>query len=86
METTVVIEGVVASELPETWRRRVKAKGDEVLTVTIAKHQKATVAKTIAKKPNATFGMWADRADVSDPAAYVRALRQSRSTSRRLAG
>lgn len=76
METTVVLEGVKASELPEAWRRRVKAKAGEVLTVTIAKHK-------AAKKPNATFGMWADREDVSDPAAYVRALRQPRSVSRR---
>ncbi len=39
-----------------------------------------TAAKTV-KKPNATFGMWADRADVNDPAAYVRALRQTRASS-----
>jgi hypothetical protein len=84
MGTTVVIEDVMASELPEAWRRRVKAKGNEVLTVTIAKRKTQTVAKT-GKKPNATFGMWTDRADVTDPAAYVRALRQTRASSRRLA-
>jgi hypothetical protein len=84
MGTTVVIEGVMPSELPEAWRQRVKAKGNEVLTVTINKHKAETVAKT-TKKPNATFGMWADRADVNDPAAYVRALRQSRAGSRRSA-
>lgn len=84
MGTTVVIKDVMASELPETWRRRVKAKGNEVLTVTIAKRKTATAAR-IAKKPNATFGMWADRADVTDPAAYVRALRQARASSRRSA-
>ena len=83
MEKTVVIERVMASELPETWRQRVKAKGNEVLTVTIAK-RKTQPAKT-AKKPNATFGMWADRTDVNDPAAYVRALRQTRAGSRRSA-
>ena len=82
MGTTVVIEGVMASELPEAWRQRVKAKGNEVLTVTIAKRKRETAAKT-GKKPNATFGMWADRADVNDPAAYVRALRQTRASSRR---
>jgi len=49
--------------------------------VTIAKRKTHTAAKT-AKKPNATFGMWADRADVNDPAAYVRALRRSRRSSR----
>ena len=84
MGTTVVIEGVVASELPKAWRQRVKAKRNEVLTVTIAKRSTRTAAKT-AKKPNATFGMWADRADVSDPVAYVRALRQTRANSRRTA-
>jgi hypothetical protein len=84
MGTTVVIKRVVASELPETWRRRINAKDNELLTVTIAKCRTETAAKT-ATKPNATFGMWADRADVNDPAAYVRALRQSRSTTRRSA-
>ena len=85
MGTTVVLEGVKASELPEAWRRRVKAKANEVLTVTIAKRKTKTAAKT-AKKPNATFGMWADRADVKDPVAYVRALRQTRAGSRSSAG
>jgi hypothetical protein len=85
MGATVVIEGVVASDLPKAWRQRVGARGNEVLTVTITKRKKGTMAKT-AKKPNATFGMWADRADVNDPAAYARALRQTRAGSRRSVG
>ena len=52
MGTTVVLEDVKASELPEAWPRRVKAKPNEVLTVTIAKRKTKTAAKT-AKKPNA---------------------------------
>jgi hypothetical protein len=36
-------------------RQRVKAKGNDVLTATIAKRKTETAAKT-AKKPNATFG------------------------------
>ena len=84
MGTTVVLEDVKASELPEAWRRRVKAKANEVLTVTIAKRKTKTAAKA-AKKPNAAFGMWADRTDANDPAAYVRALRQPRATSQRSA-
>lgn len=84
MGTTLVLEGVKASELPEAWRRRVKAKANEVLTVTIAK-RKIQIAATRAKKPNATFGMWADRTDASDPVAYVRALRQPRTASQRSA-
>ena len=82
MGITVVVEGVLASELPEAWRRRVRAKDNEVLTVTIAKRKTETAAKT---KHNATFGMWADRADVNDPAAYMRAVRQTRAGSRRSA-
>jgi hypothetical protein len=74
----------MASELPEAWRQRAKAKGNDVLTVTIAKRKTEIAAKT-ARKPNETFGMWADRADVNDPAAYVRALRETRVSSRRSA-
>jgi hypothetical protein len=80
MGTTVVIEGVMASELPDAWRQRVKAKRNDVLTMTIAKRKTETPAKTV-RKPNATFGMRADRADVNDPAAYVRALWQTRARS-----
>ena len=84
MGTSVVIEDVMASELPEAWRQRVKAKGNEVLTVTIAKRKTGTAART-ARKPNSTFGMWADRNDMIDPAAYARSLRQTRAGSRRSA-
>src|SRR3990172_2193653 len=85
MGTTVVIEGVKASELPKAWRQRVKAKGNEELTVTIAKRKTRAAAKAV-KKPNETFGMWSDCADVKDPGAYVRALRQTRASSRRSTG
>ena len=73
----VVLENVKASELPAAWRKRAKVKGDELLTVTIAKRQR----QTAAKKPNASFGMWADRTDL-DPAAYVRTLRAPRTARR----
>jgi len=73
----VVLENVKASELPAAWRKRAKVSGDELITVTIAKRQR----KTATKKPNASFGMWADRTDL-DPAAYVRALREPRSARR----
>jgi len=81
MATIVVIAGVMASELLDAWRQRVTAKGNEMLTVTIAKRKTETAAKT-AKKPNATFGMWVDRTDLNDPSAYVRALRQTRASPR----
>ena len=77
MRTPVVLDDIKVSELPKAWRRRIRAKSDERLTVTIARR-----TRKAAKKPNATFGMWADRADVTDPAAYVRTLRSPRPASR----
>jgi hypothetical protein len=77
MRTTVVLDDVKASELPKAWRRRVKARADERLVVTIARHTGKT-----SVKPNSTFGMWTDRADVPDATAYVRALRRPRPAGR----
>jgi hypothetical protein len=74
MRTTVVLDNIKAAELPKAWRRRLKARADERLNITIARRSR--------KPPNATFGMWADRADVPDPVAYVRALRRPRPASR----
>ena len=77
---SVVLENVKASELPAAWRKRAKVKANEVLTVTIAKRA-GTAPPHEARKPNASFGMWRDRTDL-DPVAYVRAMRQPRSTRR----
>ena len=77
MGTTVVLDDVKPSELPKAWRRRVKAKADDRLRVTIDRK-----ARKAPRKPNATFGMWSDRPDVPDPVAYVRALRRTRPASR----
>ena len=82
---TVVLEGVKASELPAAWRKRVKAKAEELVTVTIAR-PKPRIAGKRGKRPNATFGMWADRTNISDPAAYVRAARRPRAIPHRLRG
>lgn len=79
---SVVLENVKVSELPAAWRKRAKVKANEVLTVTIAIAKRArTPAPRSAKQPNASFGMWRDRADL-DPAAYARALRQPRCARR----
>ena len=67
-----VPEGLDTLGMIQAWRRRVNAKAGEVLTVTIARRK---APRKTAKKPNATFGMWADREDASDPGAYLRALR-----------
>lgn len=76
---SVVLENVKAGDLPEAWRKRLKAGTEVRLTVTIAKRPSGARSSKprVLKHPNASFGMWADRVDI-DPAAYVRALRRPR--------
>lgn len=76
---SVVWENVKAGDLPEAWRKRLKSGAEERLTVTIAKHPSHTIVPRprASKRPNASFGMWADRVQI-DPAAYVRAVRRPR--------
>lgn len=76
---SVVLENVKAGDLPEAWRKRLKAGAEERLTITIARRPSRTSASRprTPKRPNASFGMWADRVDI-DPAAYVRAMRRPR--------
>lgn len=77
---SVVWENVKAGDLPAAWRKRLKAGAEERLTVTIAKRPSRAISTGLraSKRPNASFGMWADRVEV-DPAAYVRASRRPRS-------
>ena len=60
---SVVWENVKAGDLPEAWRKRLKASADEQLTVTITKRPSRAIATRLraSKRPNASFGMWADR-------------------------
>ena len=76
---SVVWDNVKVGDLPAAWRKRLKAGAKERLTVTIAKRPSRASAYMlrVSKRPNASFGMWADRVQV-DPAAYVRALRRPR--------
>ena len=74
---TIILEHVKASELPTDWIKRIKAKPGETLRVTIVK-EVASVKRSKARKPNRSFGMWADRQDIGDAGDYVRQLRQPR--------
>jgi len=74
---TIVLEHVKAIELPADWMKRVGAKPDETVRVTIVRESAAT-PRTGGVKPNRTFGMWADREDVGDAGEYVTKLRQPR--------
>ncbi len=69
----VVFEHVKVAELPEDWRRQLAIPADAHVTVRIE-------AEAAAGAPNddPLFGMWRDREDVADVAAYVRRIRASR--------
>ncbi len=70
------------ADLPADWVKRLRAKPNETVRVTIDKPaSEAQQAK--GTKPNHTFGMWADRQDVGDAGEYVRKLREPRYNARK---
>ena len=75
--TTVILEHVKVTELPTDWMKRIKAKSSDTVRVTIATEPAAGKSAKV-KKPNSTFGMWADRDDIGDAGEYVRRIRQPR--------
>lgn len=75
--TTIVIEHVKVSELPEAWRARINAAKNARVTVRI--EPELTVRETTQEdSDDLLFGMWRDRADMADVQAYVRKLRAPR--------
>jgi hypothetical protein len=71
----VVFEHVKVTELPEGWRRRLAMPADAHVTVRI-EAEAAQAAAAFSDDP--LFGMWRDREDMADVAAYVRRIRASR--------
>ena len=69
---TILIEHVKVSDLPESWRARLAAARDAQVTVRIEEEPTATDEAASA------FGMWRDRDDLADVAAYARGLRAPR--------
>ena len=72
----VVFEHVPVAELPEKWRAKLPQAGDVLVTVRIEEEAQTALAESFADDP--LFGMWRDREDMADVAAYVRKLRASR--------
>ena len=66
----VVFEHVKVTELPEGWRRKLAMPADAHVTVRIEAEA--------AFSDDPLFGMWRDREDMADVAAYVRRIRASR--------
>ena len=74
---TVVIEHVALNELPAAWRAQLPAASNAHVTIRIEEEMTEQVAPP-ALADNPLFGMWQDREDVADVAAYARRLRAPR--------
>ena len=73
--SAIVFEHVPVDELPEQWRLRVAAVSGEHVTVRIESEDSAHVAP---QSTNPMFGLWRERADVSDVEGYMRDVRATR--------
>ena len=73
----VVFEHVPVAELPEKWRAKLAQAGSATVTVRIEEEVQAAPAAEFTTDDPA-FGMWRDREDMADAAAYVRKIRQPR--------
>lgn len=73
---TVVIEHVALNELPAAWRARLPVAPNARVTVRI--EEEADEQGQAALADNPLFGMWQDRDEAADVAAYARRLRAPR--------
>lgn len=76
---TIVIEHVSVSDLPAAWRAKRALSADAHVTVPIEEESQiaaATTKESVTDDP--TFGIWRDREDIDDMAAYLRKLRAPR--------
>ena len=74
----VVIEHVPVAELPLAWRAKLAKSTDALVTVRIEEEAQTSVPGEEFVTDDPLFGMWRDREDMADVAAYVRNLRVSR--------
>ena len=73
----VVFEHVPVAELPAAWRAKLAKASGVLVTVRIEEElQTAPAEEFVTDDP--AFGIWRDREDLADVAAYVRKIRQPR--------
>ena len=73
----VVFEHVPVADLPEKWRAKLANANGALVTVRIEEEMQPQTAEEFVTDDPA-FGIWRDRKDMSDVAAYVRKIRQPR--------
>lgn len=74
---TVVIEHVPLNELPAAWRAQLPVASNARVTVRIEEETTEQASQPVLAD-NPLFGMWQDREDMGDVAAYVDRLRAPR--------
>jgi len=75
----IVIEHVPVAELPEAWRARLAESAIATVTVRIEQEvQEPLLAAGEFVTDDPAFGIWRDRNDMPDVAAYLRQLRAPR--------
>ncbi len=76
----VVIEHVALNELPAAWRAQLHVAKNTRVTVRIEEEETEPAEQTAqtALTDNPLFGMWQDREETADVAAYARNLRAPR--------
>lgn len=78
---TLVIEHVPVAELPPAWRARLAQPNDARVTVRIEPEGQSEATEALgaaAFADDPLFGMWRDREDMTDVAAYIRLIRAPR--------
>ena len=74
----IVIEHVPVAELPPAWRAKLAKFTDALVTVRIEAEAQAALPAEEFVTDDPAFGIWRDREDMADVAAYVRKLREPR--------
>lgn len=74
----IVIEHVPVAELPPAWRAKLDQSADARVTVRIEEEARPPAPAEEFMTDDPAFGIWRDRQDMPDVAAYVRRLRAPR--------
>jgi hypothetical protein len=74
----VVFEHVPVDELPPAWREKLAKAAGALVTVRIEEEVQSAVPAEAFVTDDPAFGIWRDREDMADVAAYVRKIREPR--------
>lgn len=75
---TIVIEHVPITELPAAWQAKLQSAVGSKVTIRIEQEETKPAQRFHDLSNNPMVGMWSDREDMRDVAAYVRKLREPR--------